>query len=61
MEQEAHPAVPAERMEIFAGKVQGITRITKQPVSIETPLGDDADATRGDTIENVALSIHFHR
>jgi RNA polymerase primary sigma factor len=54
--QEAHPAVLAERMEMSDEKVRGILRIAKQPVSLETPVGDDANATLGDMIEDVSAS-----
>jgi RNA polymerase primary sigma factor len=52
----ADPAVLAERMEMSEEKVRGILKIAKQPVSLETPVGDDADATLGDMIEDVAAS-----
>jgi len=54
--QEAHPAVLAERMEMSEEKVRGILKIARQPVSLETPVGDDADATLGDMIEDVSAS-----
>ncbi|RDV00976.1 RNA polymerase sigma factor RpoD [Trinickia dinghuensis] len=54
--QEAHPAVLAERMEMSEEKVRGILRIARQPVSLESPVGDDADATLGDMIEDVSAS-----
>ncbi|MBC8752055.1 RNA polymerase primary sigma factor [Paraburkholderia sp. WC7.3g] len=54
--QEAHPAVLAERMELSEEKVRGILKIAKQPVSLETPVGDDGDATLGDMIEDAGVS-----
>ncbi|MDX6007245.1 RNA polymerase sigma factor RpoD [Cupriavidus necator] len=54
--QEAHPAILAERMEMSEEKVRSILRIARQPVSLETPVGDDADATLGDMIEDVSAS-----
>ncbi|MFX1766400.1 RNA polymerase sigma factor RpoD [Paraburkholderia sp. A1RI-2L] len=54
--QEAHPAVLAERLGMSEEKVRSIIRIAKQPVSLETPVGDDADATLGDLIEDVSAS-----
>ncbi|MNS85753.1 RNA polymerase sigma factor RpoD [compost metagenome] len=65
--QEAHPAVLAARMEMSEEKVRSILRIARQPVSLETPVGDDADATLGDMIEDVSASspteaaIHANR
>ncbi len=50
--QEAHPAALAERMEMPEEKIRGILKIAKQPVSLETPVGEDADATLGDMIED---------
>ncbi|WP_420874439.1 RNA polymerase sigma factor RpoD [Burkholderia arboris] len=54
--QEAPPAVLAERMEMPEEKVRSILKIAKQPVSLETPVGDDADATLGDMIEDASAS-----
>jgi RNA polymerase primary sigma factor len=53
---EAHPAVLAGRMEMSEQKVRSILRIARQPVSLETPVSDDADATLGDMIEDVSAS-----
>jgi RNA polymerase primary sigma factor len=50
--QEAHPAVLAERMDMPEEKVRGILKIARQPVSLQTPVGEDADATLGDMIED---------
>ena len=52
--QDAHPAVLARHMEMSEDKVRGLLRAAKQPVSLETPAGDDADATLGDLIEDVS-------
>ncbi|WP_427306465.1 RNA polymerase sigma factor RpoD [Cupriavidus sp. H39] len=54
--QEAHPSVLAERMEMSEEKVRSILRSARQPVSLETPVGEDADATLGDMIEDVSAS-----
>ena len=53
---EAHPAVLAGRMEMSEEKVLSILKIARQPVSLETPVGDDADTTLGDMIEDVSMS-----
>jgi RNA polymerase primary sigma factor len=50
--QEAHPALLAERMELTEEKVRGMLKVAKQPVSLEMPVGEDADATLGDMIED---------
>jgi RNA polymerase primary sigma factor len=49
---EAHPADLAARMGMTEEKVRGILKIAKQPVSLESPVGDDGDATLGDMIED---------
>ena len=54
--EEAHPAVLAARMEMSEEKVRSILKIARQPISLETPVGDDADATLGDMIEDVSAS-----
>ena len=49
---EAHPAALAQRMELPEEKVRGMLKVAKQPVSLETPVGEDGDATLGDMIED---------
>ncbi|MBB5429156.1 RNA polymerase primary sigma factor [Paraburkholderia atlantica] len=49
---EAHPAVLAQHMELSEEKVRAMLKIGRQPLSLETPVGDDADATLGDMIED---------
>jgi RNA polymerase primary sigma factor len=49
---EAHPAALAQRMELPEEKVRSMLKIARQPVSLETPVGEDADATLGDMIED---------
>ena len=41
----------AEKMEIPEEKIRKIMKITKEPISMETPIGDDADSHLGDFIE----------
>ncbi|KXV10706.1 RNA polymerase subunit sigma-70 [Caballeronia megalochromosomata] len=50
--QEAHPALLAQRMELTEEKVRSMLKVAKQPVSLEMPVGEDADATLGDMIED---------
>ncbi|WP_354683783.1 RNA polymerase sigma factor RpoD [Cupriavidus necator] len=47
---EPDPAVLAERMEITEDKVRAIMKIAKEPVSMETPVGEDGDTNLGDMI-----------
>jgi RNA polymerase primary sigma factor len=49
---EAHPAALAQRMELPEEKIRGMLKVARQPVSLETPVGEDADATLGDMIED---------
>jgi RNA polymerase primary sigma factor len=49
---EAHPAVLAERMEMPEEKIRAMLKVAKQPVSLETPVGEDAGATLADMIED---------
>jgi RNA polymerase primary sigma factor len=50
--QEAHPAVLATRLDLSEDKVRSILKIARQPVSLETPLGEDGDTTLGDMVED---------
>ena len=47
---EADPAELAERMEMTEEKVRSILRIAKEPISMETPVGEDGDTNLGDMI-----------
>ncbi len=49
---EASPEEIAERMEMPVDKVRKILRIAKEPISLETPIGDDGDSHLGDFIED---------
>jgi RNA polymerase primary sigma factor len=49
---EAYPAALAQRMELPEEKVRSMLKVARQPVSLETPVGEDADATLGDMIED---------
>jgi RNA polymerase primary sigma factor len=49
---EAHPSVLADRLGLSEDKVRDILKIAKQPVSLETPLGEDGDTTLGDMVED---------
>jgi RNA polymerase primary sigma factor len=52
--QEPEPAVLAERMEMPEEKIRKILKISKEPISMETPIGDDEDSHLGDFIEDVS-------
>jgi len=50
--QEPDPATLAEKMEMPEDKVRKILKISKEPISMETPIGDDDDSHLGDFIED---------
>ena len=50
--QEPDPATLAQRMEIPEEKIRKILKISKEPISMETPIGDDDDSHLGDFIED---------
>lgn len=49
---EPDPATLAEKMEMPEDKVRKIMKIAKEPISMETPIGDDDDSHLGDFIED---------
>jgi RNA polymerase primary sigma factor len=54
---EGTPEELAEAMEMPEEKVRKVLKIAKEPISMETPIGDDADSSLGDFIEDAnALS-----
>ncbi|MDR2709981.1 MAG: RNA polymerase sigma factor RpoD [Burkholderiales bacterium] len=50
--QEPEPALLAEKMEMPEDKIRKILKISKEPISMETPIGDDDDSHLGDFIED---------
>ena len=52
--QEPDPALLAEKMEMPEDKIRKILKISKEPISMETPIGDDDDSHLGDFIEDQA-------
>jgi RNA polymerase primary sigma factor len=49
---EPDPRMLAEKMEIPEDKIRKILKIAKEPISMETPIGDDDDSHLGDFIED---------
>jgi RNA polymerase primary sigma factor len=49
---EPDPATLAEKMEMPEDKIRKILKISKEPISMETPIGDDDDSHLGDFIED---------
>jgi len=55
MGREPLPDELAERMEMPEGKVRKVLKIAKEPLSMETPIGDDENAHLGDFIADQGL------
>ena len=51
---EPDAALLAEKMEIPEDKIRKIMKIAKEPISMETPIGDDDDSHLGDFIEDTS-------
>jgi len=49
---EPDPATLAEKMDMPEDKIRKILKIAKEPISMETPIGDDDDSHLGDFIED---------
>ncbi len=56
MGREPTPDELAERMEMPEDKVRKVLKIAKEPISMETPIGDDEDSHLGDFIEDAEVS-----
>ncbi|MGM0563188.1 MAG: RNA polymerase sigma factor RpoD [Pseudomonadota bacterium] len=52
MGREATPEELAERMEMPEEKVRKVLKIAKEPISMETPVGDDEDSSLGDFLQD---------
>jgi len=52
MGREPTPEELAEKMEMPEDKVRKVLKIAKEPISMETPIGDDEDSHLGDFIED---------
>ncbi len=55
MGREPLPDELAERMEMPEDKVRKVLKIAKEPISMETPIGDDEDSHLGDFIEDLTV------
>jgi RNA polymerase primary sigma factor len=56
MGREPQPDELAVRMEMPEEKVRKVLKISKEPISMETPIGDDEDSHLGDFIEDAAVA-----
>ena len=52
---EPTPEELAEKMEMPEDKVRKVLKIAKEPISMETPIGDDEDSHLGDFIEDAGV------
>ncbi len=57
MGREPNPDELAERMGMPEDKIRKVLKIAKEPISMETPIGDDEDSHLGDFIEDTTLSL----
>jgi RNA polymerase primary sigma factor len=55
MGREPTPDELARRMEMPEDKVRKVMKIAKEPISMETPIGDDEDSHLGDFIEDLSV------
>ena len=55
MGREPTPEELGERMEMPEDKVRKVLKIAKEPISMETPIGDDEDSHLGDFIEDSTI------
>ena len=55
MGREPIPEELAERMEMPEDKVRKVLKIAKEPISMETPIGDEEDSHLGDFIEDLTI------
>ena len=56
MGREPTPEELGERLEMDEVKVRKVLKIAKEPISMETPIGDDEDSHLGDFIEDSTIS-----
>lgn len=58
---EATPEELAEKMELSEDKIRKVLKIAKEPISMETPVGDDDDSHLGDFIEDNNIELPIDR
>jgi len=56
MGREPTPEELGQRMDLPEDKVRKVLKIAKEPISMETPIGDDEDSHLGDFIEDTTIS-----
>ncbi|MCP0914033.1 MULTISPECIES: RNA polymerase sigma factor RpoD [Legionella] len=58
---EATPEELAEKMDLSEDKIRKVLKIAKEPISMETPVGDDEDSHLGDFIEDTNIESPISR
>lgn len=61
MGREPTPEELAVRMEMPEDKIRKVLKISKEPISMETPIGDDEDSHLGDFIEDATIQSPIDR
>jgi RNA polymerase primary sigma factor len=56
MGREATPEELAKRMDMPEDKIRKVMKIAKEPISMETPIGDDEDSHLGDFVEDISIT-----
>ena len=56
MGREPSPEELSERMDMPEDKIRKVLKIAKEPISMETPIGEDEDANIGDLIEDITIA-----
>ncbi len=59
MGREPSPEELAERMDMPEDKIRKVLKIAKEPISMETPIGDDEDSSLGDFIEDILSTLRL--
>ncbi len=59
MGREPLPEELAERMQMPEDKIRKVLKIAKEPISMETPIGDDEDSHLGDLSRIPPSSCHW--
>jgi RNA polymerase primary sigma factor len=57
MGREPTPEELGERMDMPEDKIRKVLKIAKEPISMETPIGDDEDSHLGDFIEDASIPL----
>ena len=56
MGREPTPEELSKELDMPEDKVRKVLKIAKEPISMETPIGDDEDSNLGDFIEDTVIS-----